>query len=700
MKLVIAEKPSMARAIKDVVGREYEVTNAFGHILELAEPEDYLPDSVPVNPKTGRKIWRASDLPIIPERWKQIPKKEAVDQLRKIGDLLKKADLVVNAGDPDREGQLLIDEILEHFGYRGRVERVWLSALDPLSIGKAFREIKDNRTFKPLRDSAMARSRADWLTGMNFTRASTLSSGTFYSIGRVQTPTLALVVRRDRSIESFVPRDYFEVQAHVRHEKGAFDVRWKPASTEGPGFDEEGRIKDRRLAESIAAKAEGKGQISRFDKKEQKQQAPLPYNLSALQKAASARYGLSAECVLSTCQSLYEKKITTYPRTDCRYLPEEQLGDAARILKVMSISPSLRTQVDSGRKHAAWNTAKVTAHHAIIPTGEPVSDLSDRERKLYDMIRTNYVALFLPEYQFYAISLSVDLGGETWTASGRQEIASGWKALYEQGSDEEDPEDAIPLPDGKRGDPVVGQGGFVISKQTRPAGRFTDGTLIEAMSNIHKFVEDPEAKKRLKETSGIGTEATRASILETLVDREYIVRKGKQILSTDKGRSLVGFLEATLPDLVDPVTTARWEDALSEVLEGSRSMDDFVGGIAGLVRSHTGTILTKGRGQLVSGSKTLDRSPVPCPLCGGEASLIRLPSKKKKGLFFWVCPRKDASGAALHPPLSDENGKPGKPFGEVRPSGSKTAMSLPRAGTGKGQTKTRDWSSQSKRGSR
>ena len=204
----------------------------------------------------------------------------------------------------------------------------------------------------------------------------------------------------------------------------------------------------------------------------------------------------------------------------------------------------------------------------------------------------------------------------------------------------------------------------------------------------------------MKETSGIGTEATRASILETLVDREYIVRKGKQILSTDKGRSLVGFLEATLPDLVDPVTTARWEDALSEVLEGSRSMDDFVGGIAGLVRSHTGTILTKGRGQLVSGSKTLDRFPVPCPLCGEETSLIRLESKKKKGLFFWICPNKDASGTPLHPPLSDENGKPGKPFGEVRPSGSKTAMSLPRAGTGKGQTKTQDWSSQSKRGSR
>ena len=675
MKLVIAEKPSMARAIKDVVGREYEVTNAFGHILELAEPDAYLPDDVPVSIKTGRKIWRACDLPILPAEWRQIPKrsKKAKDQLIKIGELLKKADLVVNAGDPDREGQLLIDEILDHFRFRGKVLRVWLSALDRTSVERAFRDLRDNRSFKPLRDSAMARSRADWLVGMNCTRAASPSSGTFYSIGRVQTPTLALVVRRDRTIEAFVPRDYFEVLAHVRHSIGAFDVRWKPASTDGPGFDEEGRLTDRRLADGVSGKGSGPGRISRFEKKEQRKSAPLPYSLSALQKAASARYGLSADEVLQTCQSLYEKKVTTYPRTDCRYLPEAQFPDAARILKDLSISPALRDQVDPGRRHAAWNTAKVTAHHAIIPTGEHVPDLSDREQKLYDMIRTSYVALFLPEYRFYAISLAVDLGGETWTASGRQEIASGWRALGED-PDGEDAEDAAPLPDGKVGDPVAGLGGEVISKRTKPPGRFTDGTLIEAMSNIHKFVEDPEAKKTLKETSGIGTEATRAGIIETLVAREYIVRKGKQILSTEKGRSLVGFLETTLPDLVDPVTTARWEDSLSEVADGSRAMDDFVGGIARLVRSHTEVLLAKGRGQLAGGSKTTDRSRALCPLCGGNTSLVRLESRTKKGRFFWICPNKDASGTPVHPPLSDENGKPGKPFGASPPRPQKAVV--------------------------
>ena len=670
MKLVIAEKPSMARAIKDVVGIEYEVTNAFGHILELAEPDVYLPDDVPVNSKTHRKVWRACDLPIVPSDWKQIPKREAKEQLKKIGELLKKADLVVNAGDPDREGQLLIDEILEHFRYRGRVERVWLSALDKTSIEKAFRDLRDNRMYRPLSDAARSRTRADWLVGMNFTRAATLSSGNFYTLGRVQTPTLALVVRRDRTIEAFVPREYFEVLAQVRHVRGNFSVRWKPSDTDGPGFDEEGRLVDRRLAESLSGKASGSGKISRFEKKEQRKPAPLPYSLSALQKAASARYGMSAEDVLKTCQSLYEKKITTYPRTDCRYLPEEQHGDAARVLKGLSLPEDLRARIDPGRRHAAWNTGKVTAHHAMIPTGEPPQGLTDREEKLYEMIAASYAALFLPEYRYFSIGLDVELSGETWTASGRQNIETGWKTLSGRSDEEEDPEEAFPLPDCKVGDAVSGLEGKVVEKQTRPPARFTDGTLIEAMSSIHKIVSDPDAKKRLKETSGIGTEATRAGIIEKLVAQDYIVRKGKQILSTEKGRSLVGFLEATLPDLTDPATTARWEDALSDVAAGSKPMDTFVDGIAGLVRSHTQTLLAKGKGKLVAEKERGNflKSPT-CPVCGVGFPVTRLQSKKKKGVFFWVCPNRDANGASIHAPLADEAGKPGKPFGpdSVRP---------------------------------
>ena len=684
MKLVIAEKPSMARAIREVVGREYEVTNAFGHILELAEPDAYLPGDVPVNPKTHRKIWRACDLPIIPDEWMQIPKREARGQLEQIGNLLKKTDLVVHAGDPDREGQLLIDEILEHFRFRGRVSRVWLSALDRTSIEKAFRDLRDNRIFQPLSDAAMARTRADWLVGMNFTRAASLSSGSFYTLGRVQTPTLALVVRRDRSIASFVPRDYFEVLSRIRHERGEFFAKWKPSDSSGPGFDEEGRLVDRHLAESLSGKGTGLGRISRFEKKEQRKPAPLPYSLSALQKAASARYGMSAADVLQTCQSLYEKKVATYPRTDCRYLPEEQHGEAGRILRGLLLSEVVRAKLDSERRHPAWNTGKVTAHHAIIPTGEPARDLTGREQKLYDMIVVRFAALFLPDRRYFSVGISVDLNGETWAASGRQDVEAGWKILYGEEEDEEDADEdlAADLPDVKVADPVEGTAGKVVPKETRPPSRFTDGTLIEAMSGIHKFVSDPEAKKRLRETSGIGTEATRAGILEKLVAQDYILRKGKQILSTEKGRSLVAFLEVALPGLADPVTTARWEDSLSEVANGKRSMDAFVGGIAGLVRTQTQTLLAKGKGQLIAEKRQESPGMSPrasCPVCGGDVPVTRLESRNKKGVFFWICASRDASGQPLHAPLSDRTGKPGKPFGTeaARP---RKAVASPRPG--------------------
>ena len=658
----------MARAIREVVGREYEVTNAFGHILELAEPDVYLPGDVPVNPKTHRKIWRACDLPIVPGKWKQIPKREARGQLGQIGELLKKADLVVHAGDPDREGQLLIDEILEHFRFRGRVLRVWLSALDRTSIEKAFRDLRDNRTFQPLSDAAMARTRADWLVGMNFTRAASLSSGSFYTLGRVQTPALALVVRRDRNIELFVPRDYFEVLARIRHERGDFFAKWKPSDAAGDGFDVEGRLVDRQLAESLSGKGTGPGRISRFEKKEQRKPAPLPYSLSALQKAASARYGMSAAAVLQTCQSLYEKKVATYPRTDCRYLPQEQHGEAGRILRGVLLPEGVRARLDPERRHPAWNTGKVTAHHAIIPTEEPARDLTGREKKLYDMIAASFAALFLPDRRYFSVGIDVDLNGETWTASGRQDVEAGWKILYGEGEDEEDAgedREAI-LPDVKVADPVAGTAGEVVSKETRPPSRFTDGTLIEAMSGIHKFVSDPEAKKRLRETSGIGTEATRAGILEKLVAQDYILRKGKQLLSSEKGRSLVAFLEAALPDLADPATTARWEDVLAGVVDGKNSMDTFVDGIAGLVRTQTQTLLAKGKGQLIAekrqgGSGMSSRTS--CPVCGGDVPVTRMESRKKKGVFFWICPRRDASGQPLHAPLSDRTGKPGKPFG-------------------------------------
>lgn len=668
--LIIAEKPSMARAIREGLGSQasqYEITNAFGHILEQAEPDDYLPDDLPRS-KKGGKVWRMEDLPIVPKDWIKHPKPDAKDQLKKIGQLLKSATTVINAGDPDREGQLLIDEILEHFHYKGAVQRVWLKALDCENVQKAFAALENNEKYRPLKNAAESRSQADWLVGMNLTRAVTLKSGAFFSVGRVQTPTLALMVDRDNIIEHFKPQDYFEVLAQCQHPNGTFAAKWQPQNTDGAGFDSEGRLVDKRLAESIAAKATGQGKVTQFETKDQKQSAPLPFSLSALQKVASAKFGMSAQQTLDTAQSLYEKKLTSYPRTDCRYLPEEQLSDAPKILSALGgmVPAPLRDKLNPKQKHAAWNSGKVTAHNAIIPTGEDASGLIGAEAKLYDLIAKSYIALFLSDYRYQALSAVVSLGGETWKATGRKDVDLGWKALYggSSAADDDESEDQSPLPLMKTGDAIQGQGGQVQAKQTKPPARFTDGSLIEAMSNIHKFIDDPEAKKKLKETSGLGTEATRANVIETLIKREFIEKKGKQLVSTAKGRALIAFLRQNkgLSELADPATTARWEDYLGKVADGSLEPARFMAAITSTVEDAVKGL--QGASGIAGFADGKSAPTKPCPVQGCDGTVKRLESKKKKGVYFWACSNRDK-----HALLADDHGKPGLPFGSEAKGG-------------------------------
>ena len=686
MKVIIAEKPSLARAIAEGLGgarrgavfeaRGYTITNAFGHLLEQDEPDAYLSVGVPANPKTGKKVWRLEDLPIFPEQWIKHPKTDAKAQLAIIKDLLKQTTLVVNAGDPDREGQLLIDEILDYCGYKGPVQRVWLASLDATSVQKAFAHLKDNRDYHPLSQAAEARARADWLVGMNLTRAWTIANHGLLSVGRVQTPTLALVVRRDLEIERFKSRDYCEVLIHCQHPNGPFLAKWKPASPDGAGFDEEGRLVDRALADRIARKAVGAGHVVRYESKDSRESAPLPFSLSSLQKAASAQWGFSATAVLEACQALYEKKVTTYPRTDCRYVPEEQHGDAAAILPHLPIPEDIRGRVSSRQKHPAWNTTKVTAHHAIIPTGQKASGLSDVERKIYDLIWQSYASLFLPDHVYKAIAVTVEVGGEAWTASGRKEMDRGWRALRSGRGDDEDTghaagnasheEPAPVLPVMATGDAVHGLRGEVQAKQTKPPARFTDGTLIEAMSHIHKYVTDEQAKAKLKETSGIGTEATRAHVLETLVKRGFVDRKGKQVISTPTGRALIAALPA---DLTDPVTTARWEDALSGIAEGKLDPTRFEAAIRKMVKDQlskvqSGLALSPGAQSPSRTSPAALGPQRPCTVAGCPGQIGRMASRKKAGVYFWVCSER----AHPHALLADHNGVPGEPFAQPAPS--------------------------------
>ncbi len=658
MKLYIAEKPSLGKGIAEYLpgskskgngfiqcGSDTVVTWCFGHIFEQEEPDFYTPDDVPKTPK-GKKKWRVEDLPIFPDQWKKKAKDDAKAQIKVIRDLLKKASSVVNAGDPDREGQLLVDEVLEELHWKGPTQRIWLAALDEQSVRKALANLKDNQDYQNLRNSAEARARADWLMGMNLTRAFTLrnSGAGVVSVGRVQTPTLALVVARDEKIEHFKPKDYYVPRINT-----GFWATWE-LREDFEGVDAEGYLTDRKAADRLAAQAktEGKAMVKEFTSAEKQQAAPLGFSLAELQKVCSAKLGMSAQNVLDAAQALYEEhKAATYPRTDCRYLPEEQHGDAKQVLSGLAKAgfADLVKAADSSRKSAIWNTGKVTAHHAIIPTGSMQGSMSPTVAKVYEIIVRAYLAQFYPPYVYRAIKALLTCSGENWKATANIPVSAGWKAVY--GMTEEDGDDAPaqPIPNLKNGQVLTVQDSDVQAKQTKPPARFTDGSLIEAMSNIHKVVEDEAAKAKLKETSGLGTEATRASIIETLLSRGFLERKGKQVLSTQAGRALV---RALPKDLTDPVLTARWEDALSSVSDGRLSLQQFedaqrkfvarmidaakVAAVAvGQANPTTGA---RGKGAAGKGkARGTAKAGPPCPACKKPTVMLAT----KKGSAFFKC---------------------------------------------------------------
>lgn len=645
MRLFIAEKPSLGRAIANGLGNQKKsdgciicgndtVTWCFGHMLMLAWPQDYDP---------AFANWKREHLPIIPTQWRNTIKKEASSQLKLIGKLLKKSECVVNAGDPDREGQLLVDEVLEHFGYKGKVLRIWLASLDDKSVKKAIAAISDNSGFHSLRDSAIARSRADWLVGINATRAMTIKGrdtgkAEILSLGRVQTPTLALVVNRDREIKNFVPVDFFTLVTSFAHEDSVFSAEFIPSENQN-GLDAAGRLVDQAEAETLANRLKGKyGTILENWREEKSKVAPLPHCLSSLQKAASSKYGFSAQTVLDTAQKLYEKKLTTYPRTDCRYLPEEQFENAQEILKALAGVDGLEeisALANHSLKSAAWNTQKITAHHAIIPTGEKPANLGADERILYQMIALGYCLQFYPALRYEAQKIRVKLDDTIWEAKGRKIIEAGWTAIH---SDEED-EAANSLPDLAQDEKLECSDIAIQKKKTTPPSHFTEGTLIEAMANVHRFVDDTQAKAALKEAKGIGTEATRAKVLETLKERKYLATSKKVIISTPLGQELIDLAPQPLKD---PLITAEWESRLEKITSGEETLAAFM------------SAQNEALPELIKAILGDDKPAFPCPECG--AALVRRKSRKGNS-WFWACTAYPDCKAIF----SDEDGKPAKP---------------------------------------
>lgn len=657
-RLFIAEKPSMGRAIAqglEVLGDKSRsadgcihvgsdtVTWLFGHILEQYSPDEY---------DEKYKRWHIEDLPIVPSVWKLKVKPDAKKQYKIVSALAKEADEIIHAGDPDREGQLLVDELLAHIGVLKTkpVKRILLNALDVKSVQEALRHIRPNDEFVGLRNSALARSRADWLIGMNLSRIYTIlarSAGydSVVNVGRVKTPTMGLVVRREIEIRTFKPVTFFTPQVEFRHANGSFRAKWK--AQEQDGVDEEGRILKKDLAEEIlTASSVPPAKIESVEQKKGTSPQRLPYSLSVLQIDAGKIFGYSPQEVLDTQQALYEKKLTSYPRSDCDYLPENQLGDAAAILKNLAAADSslerFIEKADLSIKSRAWNDKKISAHHAIVPTTveTKLSDLSEKEKNLYMLIAKSYIAQFYPAQEFLSTKVELSAGGEMFTASGKVILQQGWKSLY-QNDTKEDEEEQQSLPDMQQGDSVEFAGGKIVEGVTKPPARFTPATLLKAMKEIHKYVHDKDLAASLKECSGIGTEATRAGMIDELEKRGFIKKAGKNFVPTEIASSMCRILPESL---IYPDLTARWEDALDKIGKKEMSLADF------------GAQQKRFLDELLAGAKEA-KIPPPrnLPLCPACKKPLRR-RKSKKGTWFWSCSGYPDCTKAF----ADERGKPGK----------------------------------------
>ncbi len=618
MRLIIAEKPSLGRAIADVLPKPLKkhegyiesssgdcVTWCVGHLLEQSEPDHYDP---------AYKQWRLEHLPIIPQQWHLQPKKGTRKQLTAIRKLLKTADVIVHAGDPDREGQLLVDEVLDYLKLsqtrKKNVRRLLVNDLNASAVRKALDRLQQNTEFAPLSVSALARSRADWLYGINLTRAYTVLGrkagfNGLLSVGRVQTPILGLVVRRDLEIADFQPHPYFEVFAQLLADKGeGFKAKWQPSESCQPWMDDDGRVLNHKLAENVARRIKGKdGTVSNAENKQGKENAPLPYSLSSLQIDAAKQIRMAAKEVLDICQKLYEQKLITYPRSDCRYLPAEHFEQAPEVLAaIRSNADQLVSAVDGAdthRKGRAWNDKKITAHHAIIPTSRRTNlpGMGDKANKIYGLIARQYVTQFYPEHTYSARKLEVVIEGGQFTASSRVSLQEGWKVLYPKSRKEASESENQKLPDLKKNDSVLCQDSEVAEKITQPPKPFNDASLLSAMTGIARYVSDKEIRKVLKDTDGLGTEATRAGIIELLFKRDYLTRKTKNIHATETGIALIRALPepATSPDM-----TARWEQYLNSIVERRGSYKVFMQDLDHQLRGLLASASSNGLGQVSS----------------------------------------------------------------------------------------------------
>ena len=594
MILYIAEKPSLARAIAAAFPKPQKkeegciwlangdcISWCIGHLLEQAEPDAYNPIY---------KSWQLDHLPIVPQNWLWQEKSKTRKQLTVLKKLIKKAHNLVHAGDPDREGQLLVDEVIHYLKVpktkQDTIQRLLINDLTPSAVKKSLSQLRSNKEFSALSRSALARARADWLHGINLTRAYTIKGkqGGYQgvlSIGRVQTPILGLVVKRDLERENFVAKDFYQVLAHITtKDQQVFKAKWIPSDACAPHMDNEGRVLNKALAENVIKRIHQQDAlVTQSHYKKKRQAPPLPYSLSSLQIDAAKIYSMSAQQVLDSCQSLYEKhQLITYPRSDSRHLPSEQFKEVDKVISSLKANLSgwkeKLDKANSKQKSKAWNDKEVQAHHAIIPTAKQgnISNLSPSEKKLYELIARQYLMQFYPHYEYLDSFIELSIVGGLFQSKGHTSLEQGWKSLLPEKKSKTDEEVNL-LPQVSKGDRLLCLQGELVAKVTTPPPAFTDASLLAAMTGISRYVKQADIKAILKETDGLGTEATRAGIIELLFRRQFLTRQGKNILATATGKALINSLPETL---ITPDMTARWEAGLNDICQGSGSYINFM----------------------------------------------------------------------------------------------------------------------------
>lgn len=632
--LVIAEKPSVARDIARVLkcgqkgngyieGSQYIVTWGLGHLVTLADPEDY---------DTKYKEWKMDHLPMIPKEFKLEVIKQTTKQYQAVKSQIHRKDVgqIIIATDAGREGELVARLILKKAGSQKPLKRLWISSVTDKAIREGFAHLKDGKEYESLYDAAMCRAEADWLVGINATRALTCKYNAQLSCGRVQTPTLAMIAKREAQIREFKPQPYYGIGAKSLNP--ALSLTWQDKKTKSS------RSFDKERMETLFRSLQGESAVvTEIKKVPKKSFAPMLYDLTELQRDANKRFDYSAKETLNIMQRLYENhKVLTYPRTDSRYLSSDIVPTLKERLDACGVGPYRKLagklmQTTFSTKAAFVNDSKVSDHHAIIPTEQFVQldHMTIDERRIYDLVVRRFLAVLYPAYEYEQTTMTCSIGGEDFTARGAIVKSLGWKAVYEGEAEDEDEEEEVKsqtLPDLKKGQKISGLQFRLTEGKTKPPAPFTEATLLSAMENPSAYLEtqDKAMAKTLGETGGLGTVATRADIIEKLFSSFLLERRGKDIYLTGKAKQL---LELVPEDLKKPEMTADWEMRLSKIAKGSLRRDTFMKDI----RGYSGELIE----QIKTGNGTFrhdNLTNTKCPQCGK-----RMLSVKGKNSEMLVC---------------------------------------------------------------